>query len=238
MREYLFYFGCYFFIIFTLIMPLYKQLGNIVILTIIALTSTYIISLITKKNNITVVNTVEIVKDTTWANIEISTWSTGTWVIIEPPTDPRLYLEYLIQYGSWWIDYIAKTPTNQPKMDSRYGNENTTEMHNYLYTNRINFHIPTQEKQWYVLFITSKSVSNISNIFLWVNGSTIWRLDKKKSLSVENKNEFLYKLNDISLIGNNNYHFSKDLSWKANIYINAVVWESDNKIEKIIIFFQ
>ena len=177
-------------------------------------------------------------EDTTWADTETSTWTSATWVIIEPPNEPRLYLEYLIQYGSWWIDYIVKTPTNQPAMNSKAWSENTARMHTYIHENRIRFNIPTQEKQWYIMFVTSNSVSNISNIFLWVDGSTIWRLDKKESLPVENQNEFLYKLNDILLIGNNDYRFSEDLSWKASIYINAVVWESNNKVEKIIIFFK
>ena len=177
-------------------------------------------------------------EDTSWANIEILTWTSDTWVIIEPPNEPRLYLEYLIQYWSWWIDYIVKTPTNQPAMNSKYWSENTAKMHTYIHENRIKFEIPQIDKQWYIMFVTSRQVSNIGNIFLWVNGSTIWWLDKKESLSVENKNEYLYKLNHISLIGNNEYRFRKDLSWKSTIFINAVVWESDNKIEKIIIFFK
>lgn len=174
-----------------------------------------------------------IIEDTTWA-----IWNNNTWIVIEPPVDPRLYLDYLLQYGSWWIDYIAISPTNQPNMNSRAWSENTNRMHEYLWNNRIRFNIPDTDKQWYILFITSNPPSNISNIFLWVDGSTIWRLNKNKSLSVENKNEFLYKLNEISLIGNNNYYFIKNLEWKPNIYINAVVWESGNKIEKIIIFFK
>ncbi len=219
-------------------MSLYKQLGNMLILVVIALISAYIISLITKKDILPNENIIEIVKDTTGANVEILTWSTNTWVIIEPPSEPRLYLEYIIQYGIWWVDYIAKTPTDQPAMNSKYWNENTAKMHDYLYKNRIKFDIPTTDKQWYIMFVTLKPVSNISNIFLWVDGSTIWWLDKKEVLSVENKKEYLYKLDQISLIGNNDYHFSKDLSWKTNIFINAVVWESNNKIEKIIIFFK
>lgn len=179
-------------------------------------------------------------EDTTWATIEQQTitWESITWTIIDIPTDPRTYFDYIIEYGSWWIDYISIAPTNQPLMNSKAWSENTSRMHDYLYKNRIKFDIPTTDKQWYIMFVTSKPVSNISNIFLWVNGSTIWWLNKKESLSVENKNEYLYKLNHIPLIGNNDYNFPKDLSWKTNIYINAVVWESDNKIEKIIIFFQ
>lgn len=201
----------------------------------------YVVFLLIKSwYNITIDNTwISIISDTTWAiDVTIETWYINTWITIEPPSDPRAYLDYIIEYGTWWIDYISKSPINQPNMSSKAWSENTARMHDYLYKNRIKFDIPTKDKQWYIMFVTSKPVSNISNIFLGVDGSTIWRLNKKASLSVENQDEFLYKLDEVSLIWNNDYHFSKDLSWKSNIYINAVVWESSNKVEKIIIFFR
>jgi hypothetical protein len=190
------------------------------------------ISIIQNTSGATIIqNTWEII-------IPTETWFNNSWIVIEPPSEPRLYLDYIIKYWVWWEDYIAISPTNQPNMNSKAGSENTERMHNYLYSNKIKFSLPDTNKEWYIMFVTSKSVSNISNIFIWLDGLTIWRLDKKQSLIVENKNEFLYKLNEISLIGNNNYRFSKNLSWKRNININAVVGESNNKIEKIIIFFQ
>lgn len=183
---------------------------------------------------------IEYPTDTTWATIEqqTTTWESITWITIEIPDDPRTYLDYIIQYGSWWVDYISIAPTNQPSMSSKAGNENTARMHDYLYKNRIRFDIPSLDKQGYIMFVTSKPVSNISNIFLWVDWLTIWRLNKKASLPTENQNEFLYKLNEIHLIWNNDYRFSKDFSWKKSIYINAVVWEANNKIERIILFFK
>jgi len=174
----------------------------------------------------------------TWATIEQQTWSTNTWVVIELPTDPRTYLDYIIQYGSWWVDYISIAPTNQPSMSSKVGSDNTSSMHDYLYKDRIKFDIPSLDKQWYIMFVTSKPVSNISNIFLWVDWSTIWRLNKRASLPTENQNEFLYKLDEMPLIWNNDYRFSPDFSWKKTIYINAVVWEANNKVERIILFFR
>lgn len=174
----------------------------------------------------------------TWATIDIQTWSTNTWVVIEIPQDPRTYLDYIVQYGSWWIDYISIAPINQPSMSSKVGSDNTKRMHDYLYKNRIKFDIPSLDKQWYIIFVTSKPVSNISNIFLWVDGLNIWRLNKKASLPTENPNEFLYKLDEIPMIWNNDYRFSPDFSWKKTIYINAVVWESNNKVERIILFFR
>lgn len=183
---------------------------------------------------------IEYPENTIWATIEqeITTWENITWTIIDIPTDPRIYFDYIIEYGRWWIDYISIAPTNQPLMNSKAWSENTSRMHDYLYKNRIKFDIPSLDKQWYIMFVTSKPVSNISNVFLGIDGSTIWRLNKKASLSVKNQNEFLYKLDEVFLIWNNDYHFSKDLSWKTNIYINTVVWESNNKVEKIIIFFR
>lgn len=220
-------------------MPLYKQIGNMIILLIIGIVSAYLISLITNNNKTIVdIDNTNIPSTTTWATIDIQTWSTNTWVVIELPTDPRTYLDYIIQYGSWWVDYISIAPTNQPSMSSKVGSDNTASMHDYLYKNRIKFDIPSLDKQWYIMFVTSKPVSNISNIFLWVDWSTIWRLNKRASLPTENQNEFLYKLDEMPLIWNNDYRFSPDFSWKKTIYINAVVWEANNKVERIILFFR
>lgn len=161
-----------------------------------------------------------------------------TWDEIIFPEYPRAILDYWMDYGTWWIDYIVASPINQPNMDSKYWAINTEELHKYLYQNRIKFDIKDTTREWYIMFITTYPINKNSNLFLWLDWSTIWWIDTSRALFTENKNEFLYRLNEINLIWNNNYHFYKDLSWKSSISINGVVWEAWNKLEKIIIFFK
>lgn len=162
----------------------------------------------------------------------------STWDSVEFPEEPRAMLDYWMKYWTWWTDYIVASPENQPNMDSKYWAVNTDKMHKYLYQNRIKFEIKDTEREWYIMFITTYPINKNSKLFLWLDWSTVWWLDTSRILYTENKNEFLYSLNEINLIWNSNYHFSKNLSWKSTISINAVVWEAWNKVEKIIIFFK
>ena len=138
-----------------------------------------------------------------------------------------------MQYWKDWIDYFIATPTEQPKMNWKTSEENNNTMWSYLYNNRINF-ATNNEREWYILFILKNKPKSWNNIFLWVNGKTIWYLDKSKSLPVENDNELLYKYNEVPIIGNN-YTRNEDLYWKA---INTVIAEQNNRVEKIIVYFE
>lgn len=185
------------------------------------------------------------INDTTWINFD--TWSKWTWMIeswamieIEIPNNPRELLDYQIEYWTWWEDYIVATPTpEQPKINAKTSAENNEKMHKYLRNNRIIFDIDTT-RQWYIMFITQKPIKNITNIFFGLDWTTIGRLDKKgvDRVITEHENEFLYPLDHIDLIWNNNYRFTAETTWKEKLSINAVVWEDNNKIEKIIIFFR
>lgn len=164
---------------------------------------------------------------------EYVTWNNDIF-----PEEPRAILDYWIKYWTWWIDYIVASPESQPNMDSKYWSENTEKMHKYLYQNRIKFEINDTMREWFIMFITTYPMNKNSKLFLWLEWTTIWWIDTSTKLYTENKNEFLYRLSEINLIWNNNYHFTKNLSWKSDISINAVVWEAGNKVEKIIIFFK
>lgn len=183
--------------------------------------------------------TISDIQNSTWT-VEINEPNVFTWeagVYMEIPNNPRDYLDYLLEYWTWWYDYFVSTPSNQPNMNSQASTENTSIMHNYIHKNRIRFDLGNQNKKWYIIFLTKIPVSNISNIFLWVDWKTIWWLDKNKRILTQQENEFMYELDKVYLIWNNNYHFSENLN-KPVISINAVVWQADNKIEKIIIFFK
>lgn len=180
--------------------------------------------------------------NTTWVVAEIITWDNKTWVI-ETPNNIRDYIDRAISDWKAWIDYIVVNPLNQPNLSSSLWKDNNDIMHSYLYKNRNIFSIPDTDRVWYIMFVTTKRVKSDRNIFVWLEWQTIWRLDRNVSLekwSVKS-NEYLYKLSKIDFIWNNSYRFTKDIykEMKNNkISINAVVWESDNKVEKIIIFFK
>lgn len=232
----------YLFSFLNLIMPLYKQFMNMLVLFIIALTAAYLISLVTQRvwwpNEPTYNWSWDIIGNTSGAVVETPdfTGDINTGAVVEVPNDPRLYLEYIIEYWTGGEDYIAFSPTNQPDMSSQAWGENTTKMHKYIHENRIVFNLPDTKKQWYILFITTRKLKWISNLFLWVDGKTIWWLDKNDSIT-KDTNEYLYPLNNIAILWNGGRSMPQDLS-KWPLSLNAVVGESNNKVEKIIIFFK
>lgn len=180
---------------------------------------------------------------TTWTTSEMltgimpGTWSNNT--IEEIPSDVMGYYTYILEKGGEGVDYIQKTPKPQPNLNAKISTDNNVRMHDYLYKNQIVFQIPATSKKAYIMFITTSPVAKDKNIFVGLDGKTIGWLDKN-NLPIETyeKNQYLYELNNLLLVGNNWYKFSKDLSWPRGLYLNAVVWEANNKVEKIVIFFK
>ena len=123
-------------------------------------------------------------------------------------------------------------PETQPIINSKTSEENNEKMRKYLRDNRIE--IDTKGKV-YIAFITDKEIKENTNIFIWVDWKTIWRLDKSKRIKTENPKEFLYQISSINLIWNNNYKFKVKIEWDK-LNINAVVGENNNKITEIKVF--
>lgn len=121
-------------------------------------------------------------------------------------------------------------PTEQPQINAQTSAENNEKMRKYLWNNRIE--IQTTGKT-YISFITEKEIKENTNIFIAIDGRTIWWLDKKSKnrIKTENPREFKYPIHSIDLIGNNNYKFKVEI--KDTLQINAVVGEDKNKIEQI-----
>ena len=123
-------------------------------------------------------------------------------------------------------------PETQPIINSKTSEENNEKMRKYLRDNRIE--IDTKGKV-YIDFITDKEIQENTNIFIWIDWKTIWRLDKSKRIKTENPKEFLYQISSIDLIGNNNYKFKVKIEGDK-LNINAVVRENNNKITEIKVF--
>ncbi len=186
------------------------------------------------------------VPSTTWTTTDTLTWDVITWdqdITIESATDPRSYLDYLLENGEAGKDYIVAVPTNQPAMNAKTSAENNTTMHNYLHKNRISFDLPKNGKQAYIMLVTSKPLSKIGNLFIGIDWKTVWWIDKYAKIPTDAVNEYLYPLCNLQLIGNSWIKFPAKNLCKNNahnnkISLNAVVSGGNNKVEKIIIFFK
>ncbi len=73
-------------------------------------------------------------------------------------------------------------------------------MHNYISENRIIFDIPDNQKNAYIMFVTTKPLSKVANLFVGIDGETVGWIDKKQKLETEAKNEYLYELCNLRLI--------------------------------------
>lgn len=248
--KYLFFASAYLFCFFNL-MTAKEQIKQMFILLLIAILAIGIMNRLWIPNKKLEISHKEKISDiikipsTTWTMIDIFTWGVTTWdqsITIESAADPREHLNYLLKNGKAWEDYIVATPENQPPMNSPSWAINTKNMHNYISENRISFDIPDNQKNAYIMFVTTKPLSKVANLFVGIDGETVGRIDKKQKLETEAKNEYLYELCNLRLIWNNWYRFSAPglcEEWpKGKIFINAVVGEANNKVEKIIIFFK
>lgn len=175
---------------------------------------------------------------TTWVVIDILTWWTDTGSI-EIPNWAREYLDYILQYWVAGEDYIAVEPPRPPVIRSDDKQVNNDIMFSYLNKNRITFTIPTTDKKGYVMFVTYKEVPISRDMFLSINWWSKWAIRKNKSLPVAEVNEYLYRMNDVTIAWTD--------WWWVNLYdyvvdnklqLNAFVWEQWNYIKKIIIFFK
>lgn len=186
------------------------------------------------------------IQSATWVETDILTWDVITWdqdITIESATDPRSYLDYLLENGEDGKDYIVAVPTNQPAMNAKTSAENNTAMHNYLHKNRISFDLPKNGKQAYIMLVTSKPLSKVANLFIGIDWKTVWWIDKYAKIPTDAVNEYLYPLCNFQLIGNSWIKFPAKNLCKNNahnnkISLNAVVSGGNNKVEKIIIFFK
>lgn len=170
----------------------------------------------------------EQIKNTPWVIV-----NSGD-VVIETFELEREYLDYIMEHWEAWVDFFVATPTDQPNLKWKTSQENNEKMWSYLSNNKILFDLPNTDKQWYIMFITSKKVPENRDIFLWVDWKTVWHIRKEKSLTTKTDNEYLFQLDSIPIVW-----YQK--TWDENVYgksLNAVVWQANNKIEKIIIFFK
>lgn len=228
-----------------------KQMTMIFIIAIISIAIMDRLGLNNEKldtinNKIDKISTITGINPTKGTSSSVVTGEVVTWdqdITIESATDPRSYLDYLLENGEAGKDYIVAIPTNQPTMNAKTWAENTTAMHNYIHKNRINFDLQKNDKQAYIMFVTSKQLSKVANLFIGIDWKTVWWIDKPAKIPTDAVNEYLYPLCNLQLIGNGWIKFPAKNLCKNGIHnnkisLNAVVSGGNNKVEKIIIFFK
>ncbi len=145
-------------------------------------------------------------------------------------------VENVLSGGLSWTDYVTKIETNQPNISSSNSSKNTDDIHNYLYKNRLLFDIPAG-KNGLLLIVTKKPVAENRSLFLAIWWSTKWELRKRKSISTNSENKYLFDINNlpvakfipgISL-------FDNTIDWK--VQIGVLVWEKDNRVESVTMIF-
>lgn len=179
-----------------------------------------------------------------WSNITILTWDISltweseTW-IVEIPESPRDYLNYLLEHWVAWTDYIIATPPKPPVIYSSNKEENNAIKDAYLARTKVTFTLPETDKQGYVLFVADREIPDNRDIFLAINGQSLWAIRKNKSLPVAEYGEYLYPMDKVVIAGGNGR--ARNLYDYVNnneLWLNAFVWEKGNYTKKIIIFFK
>lgn len=180
----------------------------------------------------------------TWSNITILTWDISltweneTW-IVKIPESPRDYLNYLLEHWVAWTDYIIANPPKPPVIYSSNKEENNAIKDAYLARTKVTFTLPETDKQGYVLFVADREIPDNRDIFLAINGQSLWAIRKNKSLPVAEYGEYLYPMDKVVIAGGNGR--ARNLYDYVNnneLWLNAFVWEKGNYTKKIIIFFK
>lgn len=173
--------------------------------------------------------------------------TTWTAVYIPIPSEPKKYIDYILQSGVLWEDYIIILPTQpQPRLTSTDSSINTKEIRKYIETNKEKhtINMPKWVSDGYIIFKTKRILDNgeFANLLLAIDYQSKWIIDKNASLDKANSNEYIYRLTSVPLISN-----IEKIKFKANILdyilewklsISSVTTEDQNPVEKITIVFK
>lgn len=146
-------------------------------------------------------------------------------------------IELAINSGVRGKDFISIVPYSQPNITSETKDGNNPIMWKYLSKYKTEFTIPSDKTNWYIIFVTSKKIAKDRDMFLWIRWKTDWEIHKDESLATKRENRYLYDMKKVPVA---KYKYWRDLfalsiNWKIQIW--AFVWETDNKVEKIIMVF-
>lgn len=168
-----------------------------------------------------------IVEQISWTNQIL------TWDII--PKDARWYTEYKLKKWTPWIDYFVISPEPQPIIHGKTSAENNKIL--FSYANKYRYRILIGKNSWWYIMITlNKKIQQGRDIFLAINWSSKWALNKNLSEAVYDEKEFLYDMKKIPAWWYNIDLFTYIVNWYLEIWwFVSEVW---NWIQKITIVFK
>lgn len=167
-------------------------------------------------------------------NSQNTTWvSLFTWDTNPIPSDPIGFVYYQKENWVEWQDYFEIYFQNQETMNWKSVEENNKIMRNYIYNNKYAVNV-WKMKEWYIIFTTKKPIADNRDLFLGLDWSSKWAIDRKYIKKSNYDNEYLFDINELRAwwykINFQNYINS---NWKIIIW--WYVWEKDNTIKKITI---
>lgn len=156
-----------------------------------------------------------------------------TWDMIVAPSNPRDYIDYIIQNWEQWKDYFIVYPNKQPDITSSDKAVNNSTLRQYAYKYRYSVDIWNINSGVYIMFTTIKPISDNRSLFLTINWSSKWALNMNLKKDAYYDNEYLFDINEISA-----WWYRLDFNdyisdWKIILW--WYVGESKNWITKITI---
>ncbi|MCX6823550.1 MAG: hypothetical protein NT085_00275 [candidate division SR1 bacterium] len=169
----------------------------------------------------------------------------GNKCISNIPTEPRAYIDFMLQNGSGGEDYVIVEPAKpRPEISASTASENNKRIMNYIIKNVKNntIKLPTGVVDGYIMFSTTKEIGKENDLFLVISDANKGMVDKDKSLDPYSTNEYVYDINAIPQISSvSKRAFITNLLNNVvgnKISITGIVGEKGNRVEKITIVFK
>lgn len=170
----------------------------------------------------------------------------GSSCVINIPSEPRKYIDYMMTNGVTWEDFVIITPVDWLNITSPSSDVNNERMYDYLYSNQKEHQvsIPNWVKEWYIMITTKEEIWYWANdkLFLWVDEKITGIVDRSKSYTPYAPNEYIFDMTSVPQLTNwwQRSYITNILNYANNGKV-SVVWivsPSWNSVEKITIVFK
>ena len=184
-----------------------------------------------------------------WLYSECIVTSCMEWYIIqensctiEIPKNPREYIDYIMEKWQLGKDYEVIIPEKPwPQITSQYANINSQSIIDYIVKHQTKHTrtIPAWITNWYIMFVTTKEINKDRKLFLWLRDANRWTINKTESLDRYWPNEYVYNMRSIPQLSDSwlqpfTTNLFRELQ-NRKLSVIWVVWESNNRVEKIVI---
>ncbi len=176
----------------------------------------------------------------------ILTWTTSTWSFTENDyiltlksiTGTVDRIRYILSFWQNWIDYIKQDTQPQNLLLWNTKSSNNTLLHSFLQKYQYSFNIHSGS---YLVVITKEPIPSNRDLLIAINWLTLWvfnkSIDGKYFLSDlvkdENDNIYIFPINNIKLVQDNNKKLINLLNYWENINLSLAVWQNLNSLLSI-----